>query len=397
MKKYQWSKRYINEIYIKNFGISSDLDMKKLWKMIDSYSFSYKPWSELNSKINNKAVYVPSDRQCALILDICNKELKEIYNIKQSDRNNTIYNIQSMLKDNLDLIIYRKDIHNFYESIDSNILIPKIERNNDISFVGKKFILEFLSYCEDTKLGLPRGIALSATLAEILLLDFDYSISSRKEVIHYFRYVDDIFIICPKTDENSEQSFSDILDKTLPNPLKFKVKSSKNKHIKLTKDEFDKNANSCIKFSYLGYEFTIKNEDKKENRVVNLDISPDKIRKFKTKIRKSFLSYDKNKDYDLLERRIIFLTHNYILTKNSKGSIIKSGIYYSYSYANPDNNGSIFILDKFLRRCIWYSILSIQQKRKMYKRTFNHGFKNRIILKYSYPEFQKITKVWKNG
>lgn len=395
MKKYQWNKQYINEISIKKFGMSSDLDIEKLWKMIDSYSFSYQPWKKLDSKINNKAVYVPYNSQCALILDTCNEELKKIYNIKQSDRNNTIYNIQSILKDNLDLRIYRKDIYRFYESIDPHILINKIEHNNNISFIGKRFILEFLSYCIDiNKLGLPRGIALSATLAEILLLDFDYVISNQKEVILYFRYVDDIFIICPKNDETSEQHIEDTLKKTLPNPLKFNVKGIKNQNFELTNNSLS----SQIKFSYLGYEFTLQEEaNKRVNRVVNLDISPDKIKKFKTKIIKSFLNYYKNKDFDLLERRIVFLTHNYILTKNSKSSVIKSGIYYSYSYANPDDSGSIFILDKFLKRCIWYSTLSRQQKRKLYKRTFTHGFREKIVLKYSYSEFQEITKVWKNG
>lgn len=135
----------------------------------------------------------------------------------------------------------------------------------------------------------------------------------------------------------------------------------------------------------------------KKYRKVNLDLSPHKINRFKEKIKKSFLNYEKTRDFTLLKKRIIFLTHNYIMNKKLTKGQIKAGIYFSYPYANPEENGSLYNLDKFLQICIYNSTLSKNQKKEVYKRTFTHGFKNKTILTYKYVEFMKITTIWKNG
>lgn len=391
MKKYQWGKNYIDKIFTEKYNGSS-AGSAILWNMINHHYISHQPWSELSQKINNKVVYTPTNIQCALILDICNQELKRVYNIKYLSRNDIIYNIKSMLKDNINLRIYRKDIHHFYESIDCEYLKKEIENNDKISFISQKFILEFLSYCIDLKIGLPRGIALSSTLAEIFAFQINNIISNDKNVIFYSRYVDDIFILCPY--DNNLQLDVDRLLKPIGN-IELKKEKAKNYELELQKGQF---LSQPMKFTFLGYEFTIHDEkDPKKYRKVNLDLSPHKINRFKEKIKKSFLNYEKTRDFTLLKKRIIFLTHNYIMNKKLTKGQIKAGIYFSYPYANPEENGSLYNLDKFLQICIYNSTLSKNQKKEVYKRTFTHGFKNKTILTYKYVEFMKITTIWKNG
>ena len=114
-------------------------------------------------------------------------------------------------------------------------------------------------------------------------------------------------------------------------------------------------------------------------------------------IKKSFLNYEKTRDFTLLKKRIIFLTHNYIMNKKLTKGQIKAGIYFSYPYANPEENGSLYNLDKFLQICIYNLTLSKNQKKEVCKRTFTHGVENKTILTYKYVEFMKITTIWKNG
>ena len=75
MKKYQWGKNYIDKIFTEKYNGSS-AGSAILWNMINHHYISHQPWSELSQKINNKVVYTPTNIQCALILDICNQELK---------------------------------------------------------------------------------------------------------------------------------------------------------------------------------------------------------------------------------------------------------------------------------------------------------------------------------
>ena len=69
-------------------------------------------------------------------------------------------------------------------------------------------------------------------------------------------------------------------------------------------------------------------------------------------IKDALLNYEKTRDFTLLKKRIIFLTHNYIMNKKLTKGQIKAGIYFSYPYANPEENGSLYNLDKFLQICV---------------------------------------------
>ena len=105
--------------------------------------------------------------------------------------------------------------------------------------------------------GVPRGLALSAILSNLMMQVFDKSIQSHEETFYYSRYVDDIVIVTSAR-ETAERFVAQVKN-SLPrglglNPNKRqivdaegRVKPSKSSDPKITLFEFD----------YLGYRFLI--------------------------------------------------------------------------------------------------------------------------------------------
>lgn len=101
----------------------------------------------------------------------------------------------------------RVDIKNYYPTIDQKILIRRVRTKirktelvrliqNAISTpTGKKNIAENIS-----KRGVPQGLSISNILSSVYLTKLD---EKYKRDARYFRYVDDILIICRKRDAQS--------------------------------------------------------------------------------------------------------------------------------------------------------------------------------------------------
>ena len=115
------------------------------------------------------------------------------------------------------------DIKGFYENINHDILVNLLK-----CFDIDDFVLNLIYKSITTptlpqghsknkslnSLGLPQGISISGALAEIYLHKFDAWISSEFKDIKYFRYVDDILILCnhDKCDEYSKAILKKIKD-----------------------------------------------------------------------------------------------------------------------------------------------------------------------------------------
>ena len=131
------------------------------------------------------------------------KNIQHSFKVKQADRNEIVSQVVNMLDNEFPKYIIRTDIESFYESIPHNELKNVINRNYILSPLSKKVIYEILrQYQSITGLdkGIPRGIGISAYLAELYMRDFDNDIKSLKNVTYYARYVDDIIaIFVPKS------------------------------------------------------------------------------------------------------------------------------------------------------------------------------------------------------
>lgn len=113
---------------------------------------------------------------------------------------------------------------------------------------------------------------------------------------------------------------------------------------------------SLLQFDYLGYQFLVRNPTRQEAgkikdgelcRKVHVDIARKKIKRIKTRIVRSLLSYAKSNDWELLRDRIAFLTQNFSVYNPKAGGKKVAGIYHSYPLISEGAAG-LKDLDRFL-------------------------------------------------
>ena len=127
--------------------------------------------------------------------------IRRLYKVKQSNRHQLICQLRELMGDKLPKYIIRTDISSFYESIPQSKIWQKLSDDPLLTLQSKKLIRRiFFEYKQLTgsDIGLPRGIGISAYLAELYMRKIDDTIRNHQGVLFYARYVDDIVVIfCP--------------------------------------------------------------------------------------------------------------------------------------------------------------------------------------------------------
>lgn len=300
------------------------------------FKIEYNPSKEVYS-INNNATSYYAIKQLQ-------SNIHKTFKVVQADRNLIVKQLFNSVSDGFPKVIIKTDIKAFYESIPQDKLFEKIDENTLLSPFSKKLIrklfYEFESKKDTLKIqpqkGVPRGIGLSAYLSELYMRGIDSDIKSIKDIIYYARYVDDIVIIfSPKTESTKRDYLKEvkniICDK---NNLSIKDGSDGKENKTFTIDLTIKGDYS-EKFTFLGYSFNIRRK-KIEDRLdfsVDLEISDNKIKRYKDRLNSSIEAYNKDsffnerKARNMLFARLKFLTGNYHLNNNKRN--VKAGVYYS--------------------------------------------------------------------
>ncbi len=360
---------------------------------------------EFDIKFNDEFYFIEDISQ-KLLLRKLNDNIKRIYKDEQANRKFIIHQIKTLLNENAPFWIIKTDIKSFYESIDRNRVFQKLKNDAMLSYYSIfliKKIFEHPSIISES--GLPRGLNISASLSEIYMRNFDKSIQRHKDVYYYARFVDDIIIFL-----NNKESANTLLDS-----LKEIISNEKlNLEINNTKTELFDGLNFKIlrkgynkrpihnNIEYLGYKFYLdENITKRENKL-KISIADKKIKKIKTRIIKSYVDYINNNDFNLLKRRIQFLTGNYGISKTNDGSILKAGIYFNYTHIN--DLSVLKELNIFHKKLIYSkngsigtklnAKLSTIERNILKKHCFIAGFKNKTYNSFSYAEMGKIIKCW---
>ncbi|WP_314960341.1 antiviral reverse transcriptase Drt3a [Hoylesella nanceiensis] len=334
----------------------------------------------------------PKDSMESLCQDLVLRKLynniKRIYRIEQSNRNQIIKQMVSLLKDGACKWIVRLDIRNFYESIEREKLINRFLEDGRLNYQSIYLLKNLFSNSTISQMkGLPRGLNISSVMSELYMKYFDLEIRRMDGVFYYARFVDDIIIFCSSrnSQENVWKNVPELLGK-----LGLKLNESKS-------HRWD-NQQKKLNLTYLGYTFIPK-----ENHIIEIAIADKKVNVIKTRITKSFVRFAKDGNFEDLKNRIKFLTGNITINNPSTLLPIRIGIYFNYNMISSKT--SLYELDKYYQRLLHCKIgrlglklkkkISVNQLEELSKYSFVFGFEKHVRHYFTSATIADITNCWR--
>jgi hypothetical protein len=313
------------------------------------------------------------------------ENIETIYSVKPYSRFSILSELICLLKDKFPKYVIRTDIASFYETIPQKEILSKINSDNLLSIITKRFINEvFKSYNiltgqenEENPIGIPRGIGFSAYLSELFMRKIDNEIKSIKDVVYYGRYVDDIVIILvpSKKEDSSHNIYFSEVEKII-NSAGMTLNTNKTLKYNLLNGLSNLNTKPI---EFLGY--SISSHKTKDFELL-VDMSNKREGRYIEKIDKTFEVFknssinNRKRAFKLLEARLIFLCSNTKL-RNSKNRVFV-GVYYSNYFLN--SLSALQRIDNHLINCI--DDLEIEPKMKdiLKKNNFTTGFQLRRFI-----------------
>lgn len=361
--------------------------LKRISNKISERKFKFS-LTKSGNQINGKDVFVTGSCVDSFFTEKqIQKNIKYTYGVKQADRDLIVPQLRSVLDNKFPKIILKTDIKSFYETIDRELLLKKLNKSPILSLTTRKVIARLLeSYKEESgaDLGIPRGVGVSAYLAELYMQNFDAEIESFPNLIFYARYVDDIVIVLSPQPGKSSQDYLDIIESLLKQEkLSLNHLRGKTKALDFTL------TNNNFVFDYLGYKF------KCSGGKIELDLADKKLSKYQTRISDVITAYKKHcikqprKARRELLLRLKFLTYNTKLSNNKGNAMV--GIYNSNRWIT--SSSYLQKLDNRLHG-LANSIANPSLVSRISKFSFKKGFDERLFANFSAQEFSAITRAW---
>ena len=323
-----------------------------------------------------------------LVLRKLYNNIKRIYSVKQSNRNQIVKQMISLLKEESPKWVIRLDIKHFYESINRLRLIERLMEDGRLNFQSVCLIKILFAHpiiAEGD--GLPRGLSISSAMSELYMKYFDIGVRRLKGVFYYARFVDDIIVFC-----SSQKAQEDVWEH-IPKMLgDMGLQLNESKSYKWSDNQ------NTIKLVYLGYAFIPKGK-----RDLDVVIADKKVNMIKTRITKSFVRFAKDGDFDMLKNRIKFLTGNFTLSAPSTLLPTKVGIYFNYRFVT--DRTALYELDKYFQKILHCKMgklgskLSLRmtnaQRVELTKYSFVFGFENHVNHFFTSAILMNVINCWK--
>lgn len=264
--------------------------------------------------------------------------IKRTFKIEMIGRHQILSSIKRLLNVKMPIYIIRTDISGFFESIPQERLLKKVLDNSLLSYKSKAFIKGIIDEYErikDTTLvaprvGVPRGIGISSILSEIYMKDIDNRLRSRREVIYYTRYVDDIFMIMTSLEDYKTIDDYYAALEVMFSEYGLSLKPKTDAKCKLVKYS-PKEMFTPVSFDYLGYKLNMSVVNK--ILITSYTLSDKKKNRIAERINNAFAHFENLSKVDIKAARkdlidsLNFITGNFRLS-NAK-HCAKVGLYYN--------------------------------------------------------------------
>ena len=364
-----------------------------------------------SSVIRGKKVYWVNELADILVLRKIKVNISASNKVKVLPRSVIVDTVKMFVTECSQFRLYRLDVKSFYESFEQGFIFNKIDEFVRVDQKTKQLLKEFLyEYYISGGRGIPRGLSISSFLSDYFMKEFDESIKALPHVFYYARYVDDIIIITDGYED--EEGFIGDIKRSLPAGLELNNKKFyiSDKALKSNQVNSKSPKKNLMKFEYLGYSFSISENVSECNirglvRDVHIDLSPAKVNKIKTRIIHSIMSFNENRDFDLLCERLKFLSTNFSILDSNRILKRLSGIYHNYPMLNAIDSIGLAEIDKFLKKAVlssngkvFYNFhlnLNQVQKYRVLKFSFVRGHDKCHYFHYSAKKMKRIQECWK--
>lgn len=329
-----------------------------------------------------------------LVLRKLYNNIKRIYGIEQSNRNQIIKQMTSLLREEACKWVVRLDIRHFYESIERERLINRFVEDGRLNYQSIYLLKNLFSNSSISKTkGLPRGLNISSVMSELYMKYFDLEIRRMDGVFYYARFVDDIIIFCSSSNsqENVWAKVPELLDK-------LGLQLNESKSYKDDNNQKDQKNQKVLNLTYLGYTFILKKKNDLE-----IAIADKKVNVIKTRITKSFVRFAKDGNFIKLKNRIKFLTGNITINNPSTLLPIRIGIYFNYNMIS--SRTSLYELDKYYQKLLHCRTgrlglklkknFNVNQIEELSKYSFVFGFDKHVRHYFTSTTIADITNCWR--
>lgn len=377
---FRWSSALVtshDDKTLYEFAKRGTRNIESIHKKLSQKNFVFRPGKKLSYNFNGKLrdIYIyPWEERIVdtLLYNLINDELHNYFSENSYAYRQKKYSLDScqkklgkILKQDCPLYILKRDIRNYFNSVNHEILLNKLKRifqKDDylFSLLKKRVEFEYVENKDSTvkksNQGIPFGCAISCVLANLYLHDFDKKIEKFKP-LGYFRYADDFIIVT--TSFKKAQMFNDfILSET--EILKLDLKESHNQNLFFTnKNGYipSKGFKTVKSFKHLGLEF-------RANKTHGL--SKEKMRKirnqFRYALKRKIKQIDKQNTTEAKLKYVIKIIND-TLDKNLKRVAI-----IDYYLKHIEDENQLKELDHWLAQEVLFRIFKNGHKKGNFKK-----------------------------